>query len=70
MAYLVEIAAMGLNCLCFLCSWKHYILAYERYKLDTKYRPLYIDEQSIAQPLDLPAFDEKWHVNIHRTSVE
>ena len=70
MAYLVEINAMCLNLLCFLRSPKHKILGPERSETDTKYRPLYNDEQLPPQPLDLPAFDEKWHVNIHRTSVE
>ncbi len=64
MAYLVEIAAMSLNPLCFLCSPKHKILWAERSDLTTKYRSLYNGLQLVPKTLDLPAFAEKRRVNM------
>ena len=63
MAYLVEIAAMRLNPLCFLCSLKHKILRPERSDLTTKYRSLYIGLQLVPKTLDLPAFVENRQSN-------
>ena len=58
MAYLVEINAMCLNLLCFLCSPKQKILWPERSDSDTRCGSLWIAEQFAPRALEMPAFAE------------